>query len=187
VAQTPAATQDYVRTVTHAPFRKLHFINFSQVKTLRNFALDPGVDNEKWLLDFNIPNICAQFREDTGFLNGEFDKRAVVVTHVKESQSGIEDTAHVKFLDDGSQFSGAPIKYLQPLYPFSASHQNSHAILLQDHVVNAFQRGAEVSGAKKEKVVLRTFGDQEWLCGRVQVPGAADIEVPATELCLIDE
>jgi hypothetical protein len=146
------------------------------------------MDNLQWLLEFNIPRLAAQFREDDDFMGGRFSNRTVVIRSILQGKEGLGNYANVSCTDEqgDDQIDDVPIEYLQPLHPTSAGYRNRYAILLQNHIVSG-RRGPEVSGAKKERVVLRTFGDQEWLCGRVQVPGAADIEVPAMGLCLLGE
>lgn len=147
------------------------------------------MDNLQWLLEFNIPRLCAQFRDDQDFMGGRYAKRTVIIRSVLEGKEGLGSYTNVTCTDPemgDEEIDDVPIEYIQPLYPLNSGFRNRHAILLQNHMVHG-RKGMEVSGAKKEKVVLRTFGDQEWLCGRIQVPGAADIEVPATGLCLIDD
>jgi hypothetical protein len=143
------------------------------------------MDNTNWLLEFNIPNICAEFREDSSFMAGVFSSRPVVVRTVNEAREGLTSTADIELLDeDHAEISGVAIDHFQPLCPITNRSQGQQAVLLQNHLIRGRVR-MEVAGAKKEIVVLRTFQDQEWLCGRVNVPGAADIEVQATALCLM--
>lgn len=147
-----------------------------------------GTDNLQWLLEFNVQKLAARFREDDDFMGGRFANRTVMIRYVIEGKEGLGNYAHVTCTDEegDDEIDDVPIEYLQPLYPTNASYRGRHAILLQNHMVSG-RRGFEVSGAKKERVILRTFADQEWLCGRVQVPGAADIEVSAMGLCLVED
>ncbi len=143
------------------------------------------MDNTSWLLEFNMENICAEFREESSFMGGVFSSRPVVVRTVNEAREGLTSTVDIELLDeDHAEISGVAIDHFQPLCPLSSRYQGSQAVLLQNHLIPGRTR-MEVAGAKKEVVILRTYGDQEWLCGRINVPGAADIEVQATALCVL--
>ena len=183
VAQTPAAIQDYTRTARDAPFRKWLFNSFGVLDG--NGII--GMDNTSWLLEFNIPGICAVFREDSSFMGGAFSSRPVLVRAVKEAREGLTSTADIELLDeDHAEISGVAIDHLQPLCPTSNRYLGKRAVLLQNHLILGRGR-MEVAGAKKEIVSLMTFGDdQEWLCDRINVPGAAGIEVQATALCVVE-
>lgn len=110
------------------------------------------------------------------------------MSHVHEKHEHLTTTAEVKFLDGDSVGweIEVPIDILQPLHPFSSEFKDRYAVLLQNHYNHGVMAGSAMSGAKMEKVKLASFVDQDWLCTRIEVPGAADIEVPATDLCLLE-
>lgn len=146
-------------------------------------------EHDRWLLEFRVPHINAKFKDTTSWFNGMHDKRAVKILSILETRDELTSTATVKFLDgddSGNELGGVPIQHLRPLYPHHAGCRGRDAVLLQNHMRQGV-RGPEVAGAKMEVVKLRTYGDQEWLCHRINVPNAADIEVMAEGLCLVGE
>ncbi|CAG7851799.1 Transcription elongation factor SPT5 AltName: Full=Chromatin elongation factor SPT5 [Serendipita indica DSM 11827] len=169
IGATPAMAQDYIRIPRDdAPF---------------------NMDNRRWLLEFKLEGIQAQIREDADYADEKYAGRIVTISKVWEEKDYLQSTANCFFADGeerGTPLEDVPIETFAPHYPLGGHYQNRKAVLLQNHVVHG-RRGPEVAGAKKEIVLLRTYGEHEWLCGRIQVPGAADIEVSATGLCLMGE
>lgn len=148
-----------------------------------------NMDNRRWLLEFKLEGIQAQIREDADYADEKYAGRIVTISKVWEEKDYLQSTANCFFADGeerGTPLEDVPIETFAPHYPLGGHYQNRKAVLLQNHVVHG-RRGPEVAGAKKEIVLLRTYGEHEWLCGRIQVPGAADIEVSATGLCLMGE
>lgn len=139
-------------------------------------------------MEFKIPGLCARIKEESGWALGHHDLQNVSIVAVHEKHDHLTSLAQVKLLDGdnvGSEME-VPIHVLQPLHPFGSECKDRSAILLQNHYNHGLMKGSAMSGAKMEKVKLRSYIDQEWLCERSEVPGAADIEVPATDLCLLE-
>ncbi|KAG8836180.1 transcription elongation factor spt5 [Serendipita sp. 399] len=134
-------------------------------------------DDPKWLLKFKIRGIHAQIRDTSDFFDGQLNNQEVVVENVSEGKAGLMHMAMVSKVGDNDNKYDVPITELQPFHPVGEIYKNKQAILLDDQVGGPM---------RQERVVLRAFLDQEWLCGKTANKAAADFEVMVDSLCLVD-